>query len=391
MFIVIAALAIAVGLASFAIPWRWWPASLTGLIKKPPAVAYTATPPTASKVPAAHGDDDALNHLRAAPRHGRKASAPLPTAEALRQQLVSVNWHFTRVCNYKCDFCYHVNTNSFVHSIEKGKEAIRLLRDAGTKKLNFSGGEPFMYPKQLAAWCREARCCGMYVSIITNGNRVTEEWMRENHKHVDMIGVSVDSAHDDTHEGLGRWDPSNPGHIAGARRVASWCREFDVAFKINTVITKLNVMDDMTTLIQQLQPKRWKIFQMLLIKGENIESEHRDASDLSVADVEFRNFVDRHVGIASIMKVEDNDTMRNSYVILNERLQFLDNSDDTKVPSTHSILEVGVAQAFASTFFDAANFRRRDGDFFIPGNGSTATAATESRSIANRVPDLEDL
>lgn len=43
----------------------------------------------------------------------------------------SVNYHFTRQCNYKCGFCFHTAKTSFVVPIEEAKRGLRLLKEAG--------------------------------------------------------------------------------------------------------------------------------------------------------------------------------------------------------------------------------------------------------------------
>lgn len=43
----------------------------------------------------------------------------------------SVNYHFTRQCNYKCGFCFHTAKTSFVLPIEEAKRGLRLLKEAG--------------------------------------------------------------------------------------------------------------------------------------------------------------------------------------------------------------------------------------------------------------------
>lgn len=291
----------------------------------------------------------------------------------------SVNWHFSRVCNYQCEFCYHVSPRSVAKgkrahvSVDEGCKAISLLAAAGMKKLNFSGGEPFLYPKPLAAWCRHAKGLGLYVSIITNGSLVSEEWLEANRDFVDMIGVSVDSCNEETHRELGRGDASRSlSHTGSALQLSAWCKQYAIPFKVNTVVTSANDMDDMHDLIGKLGPCRWKVFQMLLIDGENANHQagtsagteiRRDASRLEIRGDRFEQYVARHRDLAC-MRVEDNATMRNSYVILNEELKFLDNASGSKRASRHSILEVGVARAFEGITFDAESFRRRDGGFF---------------------------
>ena len=55
---------------------------------------------------------------------------------------ISVNYHLTRVCNYNCKFCFHTNTTRYVCTLEDAKRGMKLLLEKGTKKINFSGGEP---------------------------------------------------------------------------------------------------------------------------------------------------------------------------------------------------------------------------------------------------------
>ena len=43
----------------------------------------------------------------------------------------SVNYHFTTQCNYKCGFCFHTAKTSFVLPLEKAKQGLKMLKDAG--------------------------------------------------------------------------------------------------------------------------------------------------------------------------------------------------------------------------------------------------------------------
>ena len=43
----------------------------------------------------------------------------------------SVNFHFTRQCNYKCGFCFHTAKTSYLLDIEDAKRGLKLLKDAG--------------------------------------------------------------------------------------------------------------------------------------------------------------------------------------------------------------------------------------------------------------------
>jgi radical S-adenosyl methionine domain-containing protein 2 len=69
---------------------------------------------------------------------------------------------------------------------------LQLLKDAGMKKINFAGGEPFLYPKQIAMLCEYCKVdLGLEsVSIISTGTKITERWLEAHGKHVDVLGVS---------------------------------------------------------------------------------------------------------------------------------------------------------------------------------------------------------
>ena len=43
----------------------------------------------------------------------------------------SVNYHFTRQCNYKCGFCFHTAKTSSVLPIDEAKRGLKMLKEAG--------------------------------------------------------------------------------------------------------------------------------------------------------------------------------------------------------------------------------------------------------------------
>src|SRR3954453_6109191 len=70
---------------------------------------------------------------------------------------LSVNFHFTRRCNYECGFCFHTAKSSHLSSLEDSKTVLKKLAIAGMKKINFAGGEPSLYPKYLEELMRFCR------------------------------------------------------------------------------------------------------------------------------------------------------------------------------------------------------------------------------------------
>ena len=57
----------------------------------------------------------------------------IPTALPIEDKIVplSVNYHFTRKCNYSCGFCFHTAKTSFVLPLDEAKRGLEMLKDAG--------------------------------------------------------------------------------------------------------------------------------------------------------------------------------------------------------------------------------------------------------------------
>lgn len=227
------------------------------------------------------------------------------------------------------------------------------------------------YRQQLGEMVKYAKeeCCYESVSIISNGSHVKEEWFLKYHQYLDILGISCDSSNEGTNEKIGRGKGSHVEHV---KRAAYLCRKYNVKFKLNTVVNRFNCLETMASLVNELKPMRWKIFQVLPLEGENTgEASLRDVTPFLISDQEFQQYIARNTALLlhpSIAKVEDNCTMQASYVLVDELGRFLDSSTGSKVP-TQSILQVGVREALvqlaasAGGGFDQQAFCRRDGMF----------------------------
>lgn len=253
--------------------------------------------------------------------------------------------------------------------IEDAKRGLRLLRESGMQKLNFSGGEPFLHKKflgDLAKFCKEELALES-VSIVSNGSCIDSAWMKKYGRYVDILAVSCDSLDPDILRKMGRCDKKGQtDHIDQMMRVRGWCEQFDVVFKINSVVTSINAHEDLTEHIKALQPRRWKVFQVLPVDGENrgTNPTSRNVDDLLISQKTFEAYVARHrrdPDVARVLVPEDNEHMRDSYLILDQHMRFLNCTTGAKIP-TESILEGGgVEQALAQAGHDEAMFFDRGG------------------------------
>lgn len=280
---------------------------------------------------------------------------------------ISVNYHLTRQCNYKCGFCFHTAKTSFVLPIEEAKKGLTLLKNDGMEKVNFAGGEPFIvkrgaYLGELVRFCKEDLQLPS-VTVVSNGSLITEKWFEKYGKYLDILAVSCDSFDPETNRLIGRCSNSTKkDHLESLYRVRDWCQKYEVAFKINTVVNVHNKNEDMNACISELAPCRWKVFQCLLIGGENAGKDAiRNAEEMVVTSQEFSDFCERHKNISCLVP-ESNEQMKDSYLILDEYMRFLDCTRGGKDPS-RSLLDVGVKNALKFSGFDEKMFLKRGGKY----------------------------
>lgn len=148
---------------------------------------------------------------------------------------------------------------------------------------------------------------------------------------------------------------------------------------------------ELAALVNETAPERWKIFQMLVIEGENAASSSFDVPPLSVRQApkavpflelpvsinDFKGYVSRNNKLLlptlrdkGIIKAEDNEVMRSSYIIIDEFGRFLDNSKGAKTPSRPILNANGDIDIDSAAFdllgrdqrgFDRDAFQKRDG------------------------------
>jgi len=289
----------------------------------------------------------------------------------------SVNFHYTRLCNFSCGFCFHTKKSSDKLPIEDAIRGCDMLKKAGTRKLNIAGGEPFIYPHylgELIKQCKENIKIEK-ISVITNGSLVKKDFFEKFGKYIDVFGVSCDSFDKKTNIRIGRGKKGE--NVQKLFEIRELCKQYGIKFKLNTVVCNYNKDENMVENIKKLNPDRWKVFQVLMVKGENEDK----VTKFQITNEEFKQFVERHKEI-KCMVAESNDNMKSSYLILDEKMRFLDKGDGDEICS-QSILEVGVEKALESIVYDEKEFKKRKGDYLFNDNDCTKCELNEN--LANLI------
>ena len=287
-----------------------------------------------------------------------------------------INWHLTEACNYRCQYCYAVWKEAacpreLIHFPERtgallselyrffrpGNRASRLASQQAwdSVRINLAGGEPLLHAGKLPAIVSQARALGFEVSLISNGSHLDHELLDQLAPQLTWLGISVDSVSLVTNHAIGRVDRRDRllnldklvACLASARQSNP-----GLHLKLNTVVNSFNHSEDLSPLIQRLAPEKWKVLRMLPVVNQ----------DLVVSDQQFAAFIARHRHFARILCAEDNEDMRESYLMVDPHGRFFQNSP--LIPGqgyTYSqpILEVGAANAFAEMTFDPVRFRAR--------------------------------
>lgn len=208
----------------------------------------------------------------------------------------AVNWHFWPWCNYGCTFCFATFEDiDRSNSLEKelGFKLLEEIAAEGIEKVTFVGGEPTLCP-WLGELLVRAKELGLTTCIVSNGTGLSEEFLDSYHEYVDWVGISIDASDDRLHYIMGRGTKADLAegrsrHLEVALSAWERCQKLGIRMKLNTVVCRANLDDDMANLARRLNPDRWKVFQVLPVDGQN----DGRIEKLLISENEFSRWVQR--------------------------------------------------------------------------------------------------
>ena len=288
------------------------------------------------------------------------------------QDELVINWHITEACNFACRYCYAKWDKPDVprELIHDEARSIQLLKELRTFfavgnmtnplsqkmqwrsiRLNLAGGEPLLYDRQVLRTVSLARELGFEVSIITNANRLNASLVGELAPQLSVLGVSLDSTDTVRNREIGRCDKQGQGLSVGSLAESIKIgRQLNPALrlKINTVVNALNFDEDMSKLIRDLDPEKWKVLRMLPTVTD----------ELNISDAQFAAFIERHAVLSPC--VEDNVDMTKSYIMIDPQGRFFQNDMDQRgYRYSHPIIDIGAKEAFSQVSLSADRYLAR--------------------------------
>ena len=307
--------------------------------------------------------------------------------QTTKQSIPSVNYHLWEPCNMRCQFCFATFQDVKQSILPKGHltkeesiEVVRQLADYGFEKITFAGGEPTLCPwlPELIATAKDA---GMTTMIVTNGSKLTDSFLQANKTTLDWIAVSIDSLNAATNIATGRAISGNrPLQFEYYTSLVDKIKLYGYSLKINSVISSKNFDEDMCEFIRYAKPKRWKLFQVLPIAGQN----DLHIADFIISDEQFQTFINRHSNLQEITTVipESNTQMKGSYAMVDPAGRFYDNANGIHNYS-RPILEIGPRLAIQQVNYSLAKFDARGGFYDWEKNKNFPNKITLSGEVAS--------
>lgn len=267
----------------------------------------------------------------------------------------------------RCHFCFAAFKDVKNSILPKGhlpkEEALELvqkLAKAGFTKITFAGGEPTLCP-WINELIHEAKKMGLTTMIVTNGSQLTNQFLIDNQGQLDWITLSIDSLNEKTNLKTGRAiTGKKPITKVGYIELVKKIKLYGYGLKINTVVSINNVTENMIDFIEFAKPERWKLFQVLPIKGQN----DGKVDSLLITQKQFELFIESNTSKNKSIDIipESNNQMKGSYVMVDPAGRFFDNSSGTHLYSK-PINDVGCEKALQEMNYDFEKFIGRKGKY----------------------------
>jgi radical S-adenosyl methionine domain-containing protein 2 len=275
----------------------------------------------------------------------------------------AVNFHLWQPCNMRCRFCFASFEDVKQTLLPKGhlpKEdaisVVKALCHAGFQKITFVGGEPTLCP-WLADLIKETKAHGLTTMMVTNGSRLTPDYLQQLKPVLDWLCLSIDSLNAQVNEAAGRKQNNTQAFDEAIyRQLVTMIKEEGFRFKINTVVHRLNCGEDMSAFIHWAKPERWKLFRVLPVQGQNNGLQN----DMLITAAAFKSYVTRHTNNGCNPVAEENEDMQGSYAMVDPAGRFYDSAKGYHSYS-EPILNVGIAKAYTQVIIKQDVFEKRGG------------------------------
>ena len=192
-------------------------------------------------------------------------------------------WDITSRCNDNCYFCF-AKKNSPENSLYDNIEILKKIISLKPKKISFVGGEPLLYGNNLFKLVKYGKYLDSDIeySITTNAIlffdtnlNLNFDLLNKVKKYFNWLTFSLDGYDEDLQQKMTR----NKNHFYRIITLLDILYKSTINIKINTLISKLNIVNDniikLADIILKSGVKRWKLMQFLPSRGTALENKNK--------------------------------------------------------------------------------------------------------------------
>lgn len=268
-----------------------------------------------------------------------------------------INFHLTEKCNYKCTYCFAKFKNEQELTAYEWMKTVDIVNEYFKKnnipngRINLAGGEPLVvnYLDKLIDYIN---LLDIKVSIITNASLLTKEKMRTWIGKVDTIGISIDSINRETNLLIGRHSNGNTLETSNLLETLNFAKENNIKIKINTVVSKFNLHEDISSIYNRIKFDRIKLLQVRF-NNECNES----AINYGISSNEFNEYSNRLKSNDGII-IESEDMMECSYVIIDPKGNLISNKGNLH-KKVGSVFESNLEELISKAEINYETFMKR--------------------------------
>jgi radical S-adenosyl methionine domain-containing protein 2 len=261
-----------------------------------------------------------------------------------------INLHLLEKCNYHCKHCFARFDSHKLLLVQDWKQIIdNITKKSHISRFNLAGGEPLLY-QGLDEVIEYINTKNIQVSLITNGYLLSEERIREFKGRLSMLGISIDALHAEVLQKIGRCTKRQ--EIFSMNRCIGLCKsikENNIQLKINTVVTRLNLRENIGDLIQTICPDRWKILKM-----KQFSSDNNDNSGLEITEDEFNKFCSMYTSISHV----EEPSLKSAYIIVDSKGWLVNNNNKNYQPAAN-LLQEDFVKGFDALHLDEKLYESR--------------------------------
>jgi len=194
----------------------------------------------------------------------------------------SIGLKLTGACRFRCPFCCEPNRSQDMAPIEKFINITNALRQFGTRRLCFTGGDPLLYPN-IGQLLKHTSSLGFYNLLLTTDGQLLNKNRQEVLPFVNAVRFSIHAMHSQHDEIVGY----SGSFIATEEAIDILSKEQIPSF-VTTVVTPLNIdfIPDIAEWCLYKKVKKYFLFGLMRSGlGECFTKEHGEVSPADISAI----------------------------------------------------------------------------------------------------------